>query len=82
MITPLTIKDLFECMKIEMDKGHGDYIVFVTDDEEANGYHALWYKGVCPADMTEEERKSYEEYNCDLICAERQGNKDKAYYIG
>lgn len=82
MITPMTVEDLFKCMKKQMEKGHGDYIVFVTDDEEANGYHALWYSAITPEDMDGNERKLFEQNNCDLVCAERQGSTDKACYIG
>ena len=47
------------------------------EDEEANGYHALWYIGepACDLDMREE----VEETNRDLDCLE---NKDMAIYMG
>ena len=75
----LTIRDLAKCILKEMEKGHGDYVVFVTDDEEANGYHALWYKGETPDTMSEETREYCEDNNHDLSVLE---DKDKAYYIG
>lgn len=39
----LKVKDLYKYMKQEVDNGRGDYVVLVTDDDEANGYHYLWY---------------------------------------
>lgn len=77
----LTINDLLRMLKKEADKGHGDYTVFVTDDEEANGYHALWYAGETPATMTKEQREYCEQQNCDISLVEK-GKKSKAYYLG
>lgn len=39
----LKVKDLYAYMKREIDNGRGDYAILVTDDDEANGYHYLWY---------------------------------------
>ena len=75
----LTVKDLLICLLKEHDKGHDDYTVFVTDDEEANGYHALYYVGQTPSEMTKEQREYCEQFNQDYNFLE---NKDKAYYIG
>ena len=41
----LTVKDVYENMQKFIKQGKGDYVVFVTNDEECNGYHALWYAG-------------------------------------
>ena len=77
----LTINDLLRMLRKEADKGHGDYIVFVTDDEEANGYHALWYTEETPETMTDEQIKCCEEINHDISLVEK-GKKSKAYYVG
>ena len=74
----ITIKDLYKMMREEMMNGHGDYVVFVTDDEEANGYHALWFAGMTPEEMGN-NRNDFEENNHDLSVLE---DKDKAYYLG
>ena len=76
----MTVNRLLEYFKFEKAKGHGDYVVFVTDDEEANGYHALWYIGECSVDMDKENREFVEERNCDLIVLD--GETDKAIYLG
>ena len=75
----LTVKELIADLTKELEKGHGDYTVFVTNDEEANGYHALWYLGETPATMSETTREFVEDNNCDLSVLE---DKNKAYYIG
>lgn len=75
----LTIKDVLAfCLK-EYQKGHGDYAVFVTDDEEANGYHALWFNGQEAADYKPEDREYLEHSNHDICILD---NKDEAVYIG
>lgn len=39
----LTIKDLYkECSK-EIKKGNGDKVIMISQDDEGNGYHYLWY---------------------------------------
>lgn len=39
----ITVEDLYYDCKRQIEKGNGKKIVLVTDDEEANGYHALFY---------------------------------------
>ncbi len=75
----LTVKDLYEEMKQRVEAGQGDWPVFVTDDEEGNGYHALWYKGTAINEVEDDMREAFECYNSDIsICKD----KDKAIYIG
>ena len=80
---PLTVKQLHAYLELQIKKGREDYIIFVTDDEEANGYHALWYEGMTPREISasqgKEIRKLTEESNCDLGVLT---NKDKAIYLG
>ena len=77
----LKISDLYRMLAKQIEKGHGDYVVFVTDDEEANGYHALWFAGETPATMDASQRKYCEDCNCDISLVEK-GKESKAYYIG
>jgi len=49
----LKVKDLYEIMKHEISAGRADYTVLVTDDDEANGYHYLWYG---PQTITDAEK--------------------------
>ncbi len=80
---PLTVKKLHAYLEKQIKEGREDYIIFVTDDEEANGYHALWYLGMTPrqisASQGKETRKLTEESNCDLSVLT---DKDKAIYLG
>jgi len=74
---PVTVNQLLRNLKELKQKGYGNAPIFITDDEEGNGYHGLWYLGepACDLDMREEVEAS----NSDLYCLE---NKDMAIYMG
>ena len=40
---PLTVSDLLKICKNAVNEGLGDKYVFIPQDEEGNGFHALWY---------------------------------------
>lgn len=40
---PITVKDLAKLCKVEELKGNGDKVIMISDDDEGNGYHYLWY---------------------------------------
>ena len=40
---PLTVSDLLKICKNAVDDGLGDKYVFISQDDEGNGFHALWY---------------------------------------
>lgn len=39
----ITIKELYEMCKQQIAKGNGNLKIFISDDEEGNGYHGLYY---------------------------------------
>lgn len=40
---PLTVKELYnECEK-QIEKGNGNKVIMLSDDDEGNGYHYCWY---------------------------------------
>ena len=40
----LTVKDLLEACKKQVEIGNGNKIIVVADDNEGNGYHGLFYE--------------------------------------
>lgn len=40
---PLTVKDLLEACVDEVERGNADKVIMISDDDEGNGYHYLWY---------------------------------------
>lgn len=78
----LKVKDVYEIMRHEIREGRGDYAVLVTDDDEANGYHYLWF-GAQP--ITEAEKPI--EYNgrtidCTIYTSDNVTSHDKHIIIG
>lgn len=43
MNKPLTIRELKNLCNEEIRKGNGDKAIMISDDDEGNGYHYLWY---------------------------------------
>lgn len=73
----VTVNQLLKNLQELKRKGYGDAQIFITDDEEANGYHGLWYVGAPAKEL--ECRELVEDSNCDLDCLE---DKDMAIYMG
>lgn len=69
----LTVKNLYDACAKQIDKGNGEKIVLVTDDEEANGYHALFYEFI---DDPEEIKMVY---SYDMF---RDGKPENVLLIG
>ena len=40
----MKVKDLFEFCKQAIKDGHGDKNIVISDDNEGNGYHGLFYQ--------------------------------------
>lgn len=45
----ITVKELYELCKAEIAKGNGNKFIVISDDNEGNGYHGLFY-GFADAD--------------------------------
>lgn len=43
MNKPITIGELQRNCLEEIKKGHEDYTIMISDDDEGNGFHYLWY---------------------------------------
>ena len=39
----MTVKDLAMACKQQIAKGNGDKIILLSDDDEGNGYHTMYY---------------------------------------
>ena len=39
----ITVKDLLEMCKNEIQKGNGNKHIVISDDNEGNGYHGMFY---------------------------------------
>ncbi len=43
MIDGVTVKELLKACQQEVAKGNGDKFIFISRDDEGNGWHQLWY---------------------------------------
>lgn len=76
----VTVKQLAKQLNKLILEGKEDYQIFLTDDEECNGYHACWYVGTVIDEQDDKEFIKYiESINCDIEILE---NKNKAVYLG
>lgn len=39
----MTVKELLKACKEQVAKGNGDKSIVISNDDEGNGYHYLWY---------------------------------------
>lgn len=79
MNKPITVNQLLKNLQELKKKGYGEASIFITDDEECNGYHAMWYVGEAAGEMPASRKKDCEELNYDLDCLE---DKNMAIYMG
>lgn len=58
----LTINELLELCKKQVKKGNGDKKIVISDDNEGNGYHGLFYAFT---EIEEEEKEYYQVYDSE-----------------
>jgi len=52
----LTVKDLLEYCKIAIKEGHGNDKIMISQDDEGNGYHYLFFSFTKASDiLTDDE---------------------------
>ena len=69
MNKPLTIKQLYNECKKQIDAGNGDKVIMLSNDDEGNGYHYLWYS-FCNAVDILDDAYGYMESDFDKNIAE------------
>ena len=52
--TPMTVKELLNHCKALVKDGQGDKQILISDDEEGNGYHFIWYDFTTDEDSIKE----------------------------
>lgn len=61
---PMNIKALYDLCKKEIVRGNGNKTIMISDDDEGNGYHYLWYAFTNAKEMLEEDE--YSNLECTL----------------
>lgn len=44
MEKPITVKELLKLCQEQLRKGNGDKQILISNDDEGNGYHSLYYE--------------------------------------
>lgn len=47
---PITVEQLKKLCESEIKKGNGKKVIMISEDDEGNGYHYLWYQFSSPED--------------------------------
>jgi hypothetical protein len=55
MNKPLTVNELLQLCKMEISKGNGDKSIMISQDDEGNGYHYLWFGFTTSEEMQEDD---------------------------
>lgn len=80
---PITVKELKKECDLQIKKGNGDKVIMISDDDEGNGYHYLWYLFT-----TIEEMEAPEEFNGKTFtfeftkCDENIAKKEDTIILG
>lgn len=51
---PMTVKQLLRFCQEEIDAGHGDCSILLSNDDEGNGFHYCWYSFSMVDELSEE----------------------------
>ena len=57
----ITVKELLEFCKAAIAQGHGDKHIVISDDNEGNGYHGLFYSFTTAEDLGEAAESVFSE---------------------
>jgi hypothetical protein len=52
---PITVKQLFELCEEQIVKGNEDKKIMISQDDEGNGFHYLWYSFSTPEEAGVDE---------------------------
>ena len=74
MNKPITVKQLKNLCEQEIKKGNGDKVIMISDDDEGNGYHYLWYSFT--------DFKEILDYACSSQFDERIASEDDTIILG
>lgn len=62
---PMTVKQLLKFCQEEIEAGHGDCSILLSDDDEGNGYHYCWYSFTMAEELLSDDECSVLDYVID-----------------
>jgi hypothetical protein len=66
MNKPITVNELLDACKKQVSAGNGEKVIMISNDDEGNGYHYLWYEFILASKMAQDlddEGFPYEEFD-------------------
>lgn len=80
---PITVKELYNACKDQIKKGNGDKVIMISDDDEGNGYHYMWYSFTTMEEMEEQEEIGGQVYSFEFTeCDENIAPKKDTIILG
>ena len=55
MNKPIKVRELLELCKEQVAKGNGNKSIMISNDDEGNGYHYLWFGFATGEEMQEDD---------------------------
>jgi len=83
MNKPLTVEQLYFACRRQMQQGNSQKVVMISNDDEGNGYHYLWYEFTPIAEFEKPIKMDGKEYQFDFEYAdERVAKKEDTIVLG
>lgn len=83
MKKPITINELLKLCKEQVKEGRGDNVIMISDDDEGNGYHYLWYQFMTIEEYEKPEEMFGKIIKCDFDWQDdRIAPKEKTIILG
>lgn len=80
---PITVKQLYQLCKKEIEKGNGNHAIMISQDDEGNGYHYLWYSFQTVKEFEAPTMYQGEEYQFDFEWANEDiASKEDTIILG
>ena len=83
MNKPITVGQLYQLCKKEIMKGNADKVIMISQDDEGNGYHYLWYAFQTVKEYEQPMEYKGKEFQVDFEWAdERVASKEDTIILG
>ena len=80
---PITVKQLYKECEKQIKLGNGDKTIMISQDDEGNGYHYLWYSFTTMEQMEEPVEIGNKEYKSEFYFADENiAKKEDTIILG
>lgn len=80
---PTTVKELKKACDEQIKKGNGDKVIMISDDDEGNGYHYLYYSFTTMKEFEEPIELGGKKYEVNFDeCNENIAKKEDTIILG